>query len=163
MGNSKMKAPKLLLVLALLGLVSACADAQNNQKKTLGTLLGAGLGALAGSQIGSGKGQLVAVAVGALGGAFLGSELGKSLDEVDRLKANQTQQMAMENNKNGVASAWSNPNSGHSGQVTPTKTYQVATGEHCREYEHEIDVDGKREVLKGTACRQSDGSWRVIN
>ncbi len=35
MGNSKMKAPKLLLVLALLGLVSACADAQNNQKKRL--------------------------------------------------------------------------------------------------------------------------------
>ncbi len=158
-----MKAPKLIMVLALAGMVSACVTDQNNQKQTIGTLLGAGLGALAGSQVGGGKGKLVAVAVGALGGAFLGSELGKSLDEVDRQKANQTQQTAMESNKDGVASAWSNPNTGHSGQVTPTRTYQEASGEYCREYEHEIDVDGKREVVKGTACRQSDGSWRVIN
>ena len=52
-------------------LVGACGD-RGGQKQTAGTLLGAGLGALAGSQIGSGRGQLVAL--GALGGAFLGSE-----------------------------------------------------------------------------------------
>lgn len=158
-----MKAPKLVLILALVGMVSACAEGQNNQKQTIGTLLGAGLGALAGSQMGGGKGKLAAVAIGALGGAFLGSELGKSLDEVDRQKANQTQQTVLENNKDGAASAWSNPNTGNSGQVTPTRTYQVASGENCREYEHEITVDGRREVVKGTACRQADGSWRIIN
>ena len=53
-----------------------------------------------------GKGQLAAVAIGALGGAFLGSEVGKSLDEVDRLKAGEAQQAALENNRSGqVASA----------------------------------------------------------
>ena len=158
-----MKAPKLVLILALAGMVSACAEGQNNQKQTVGTLLGAGLGALAGSQMGGGKGRLAAVAIGALGGAFLGSELGKSLDEVDRQKANQTQQSVLENNKDGATSNWNNPNTGNSGQVTPTRTYQVASGENCREYEHEITVDGRREVVKGTACRQADGSWRIIN
>ena len=42
-----------LVVLSL----SACAELQNNPKRSLGTLLGAGLGALAGSQIGGGTGR----------------------------------------------------------------------------------------------------------
>ncbi len=158
-----MKASKIVLVFAVAALLSACADNQNNQKQTLGTVLGAGLGALAGSQMGSGKGKLVMVAIGALGGAFAGGQLGKSLDDVDRIKANQTQQKTLENNKDGVSSTWNNPNTGHTGRVTPTKTQKVASGEYCREYEHEITVDGRQEVVKGTACRQPDGSWRVIN
>ncbi len=158
-----MKPSKFILVFAIAGMLSACAENQNNQKQTLGTIIGAGLGALAGSQIGSGKGQLAAVAIGALGGAFAGGQLGKSLDDVDRMKANQTQQATLENNKDGVSSTWNNPNTGHTGRVTPTNTQKVASGEYCREYEHEITVDGRKEIVKGTACRQPDGSWRVIN
>ena len=43
----------------------ACQGMQDNPKQTGGTLLGAGLGALVGSQIGSGKGQMAAIAIGA--------------------------------------------------------------------------------------------------
>ena len=86
------------------------------------------------NRIGSGKGQLAAVAIGALGGAFAGGQLGKSLDDVDRMKANQTQQTTLENNKDGVSSTWNNPNTGHSGRVTPRNTQQVASsGEYCRD------------------------------
>lgn len=158
-----MNASKFVLVFAVAAMLSACAENQNSQKQTLGTIIGAGLGALAGSQIGSGKGKLVAVAIGALGGAFAGGQLGKSLDDVDRMKANQTQQTTLENNKDGVSSTWNNPNTGHTGRVTPTTTQRTASGEYCREYEHEITVDGRKEIVKGTACRQPDGSWRVIN
>jgi surface antigen len=158
-----MKTSKFILILSMATFLTACAENQNSQKQTLGTIIGAGLGALAGSQIGSGKGKLAAVAIGALGGAFAGGQLGKALDDVDRLKANQTQQTVLEKNKDGQASTWNNPNTGHSGRVTPTRTTQVASGEYCREYEHEITVDGRKEVVKGTACRQPDGSWRVIN
>jgi surface antigen len=144
-------------------MVSACAEYQNSQKQTIGTILGAGIGALAGSQMGKGKGKLVTVALGALGGAFAGGKFGKLLDDVDRLKANQAQQSALEKNADGVSSKWENPNTGHNGQITPKTTQKVASGEYCREYEHKIVIDNQEEVVKGTACRNSNGSWRVIN
>ena len=155
---------KLLIILAVSITLSACAGNQNNQKQTIGTILGAGLGALVGSQVGNGKGKLVAVALGTLGGAFAGSQLGQALDDIDRLKANETQQSALENNKDGVSSSWKNPNTGNSGSITPTSTTRKEkSDENCRGYEHEIIVDGQKEMVKGTACRKSDGSWRVIN
>ena len=158
-----MKSSRLAILLTLTGLITSCADAQNNPKQTIGTLLGTGVGALIGSQVGSGKGKLAAVAVGALGGAYLGSELGKSLDYVDRQKASKAEQTALENNRTGVATSWRNPDTGNSGRVIPKTATQLASGEYCREYEHEIVVDGRTETAKGTACRQSDGNWRMIN
>jgi len=47
--------------------------------------------------------------------------------------------------------------------VTPTKTYQTANGTYCREYQTTVLIDGKQERATGTACRQADGSWRVVN
>lgn len=144
-------------------LLSSCAgqNYQNNPKQTMGTLLGAGLGALAGSQIGSGKGQLAAVAIGALGGAYLGSEVGRSLDKADRMYAERNAQSALEHNRVGTSSSWQNPDSGHSGTITPTKTYQTASGNNCREYQTTVIIDGREERAYGRACRQADGSWKV--
>ena len=49
-------------------LLSACVTG-SGQKQQMGTILGAGIGGLAGSNVGKGDGQLVAVAVGTLAGA----------------------------------------------------------------------------------------------
>ncbi len=144
-------------------LLAACADYQNRPKQAGGTLVGAGLGALAGSQIGSGRGQLAAVAVGALAGAFIGSEIGKSLDKADRLYAQQAQQKAHVA-PIGETISWNNPESGNSGTFIPTRDgTNTATGEYCREYQTTVNVGGKAESAYGTACRQPDGSWRIAN
>ena len=45
-------------------LLAGCAEMQDNPKQTLGAIGGAGIGALIGSQIGGGKGQLAAVVIG---------------------------------------------------------------------------------------------------
>ncbi|CCQ73991.1 RT0821/Lpp0805 family surface protein [Magnetospira sp. QH-2] len=149
---------------ASLLLVSGCVtDAQNNPNKTMGTLLGAGLGALAGSQIGGGKGNMAAIAVGTLAGAWLGGNVGSKLDEVDRMKMQGTTQSALEYNKAGTTSSWSNPDSGHEGTITPTRTYSSSAKEDCREYRTTVTIDGRVEEAYGTACRQPDGSWQVIN
>ncbi|HLO78980.1 MAG TPA: RT0821/Lpp0805 family surface protein, partial [Magnetospirillum sp.] len=58
---------------------------------------------------------------------------------------------------------WNNPDSGHYGTVTPTRTYEAAPGQYCREYQQTINVGGQEQRSFGTACRQSDGSWRVQN
>ena len=158
-----MKFTRILSVMLIVGVLAACADAQNRPKQTVGTLLGAGAGALLGSQIGGGKGQLIGVALGALGGAFLGSEIGRTMDDVDKSKASQAQQVALERNRTGVASSWVNPDNGHSGSVVPKSAYQTARGETCRNYDHTVTIDGRSEVVTGTACRQQDGSWRVVN
>lgn len=145
-------------------LAGGCAtDAQNNPNKTMGTLLGAGLGALAGSQIGGGKGNMAAIAIGTLAGAYLGSSIGERLDEVDRMKMQRTTQSTLETAPTGTTSSWANPDTGNSGTVTPTRTYQTAEHGDCREYRTTVTIDGRVEEAYGTACRQPDGSWQIVN
>ena len=57
---------------------------------------------------------------------------------------------------------WVNPDSGNSGSYTPTKTYQVDSGQYCREFQQTITVGGQTEDAYGTACREPDGSWRIV-
>ena len=145
----------------LVASLSACANFEERPKQTLGALLGGGLGALAGSQIGGGAGRLAAVAIGTLGGAFLGSQVGQSLDRADRLAMRNTFEKALERNRTGRSSAWRNPDTGHAGTVTPTRTYRTASGGPCREYQQTVTIGGKTETAFGTSCRQADGSWRI--
>ncbi|MEO5335522.1 MAG: RT0821/Lpp0805 family surface protein [Magnetospirillum sp. WYHS-4] len=154
---------KPIVALALAGFfLAGCQSMQDNPKQTMGTLAGAGLGALAGSQVGGGKGQMVGIAIGTLAGAFLGSEIGKSLDNADKAIMQKTSSQALESTPSGVASAWRNPDSGNSGTITPTRTYQTAQGEDCREFENSVTVDGRTEKAMGRACRQADGTWRIV-
>ena len=142
--------------------LAACQSMQDNPKQTGGTLIGAGLGALAGSQVGSGKGQLAAVVIGALGGAWLGGEAGKSLDKADRMYAERTAQDTLESGKTGQTATWRNPDSGHAGTVTPVRTYQTASNQNCREYETTVTIDGREEKAMGRACRQADKTWKIV-
>lgn len=150
-------APAVIVAIAL----TACTPGR--EKEQTGALVGAGLGALAGSQIGEGKGQLAAIAIGTLLGAWAGSEIGRQLDERDRLLMQQASQQALETSKSGTATTWTNPDTGHSGTVTPVRTYQTQTGQYCREYQQTITVGGRTEEAYGTACRQPDGTWKVVN
>ena len=68
---------RFISVLAIVVLAFS-ATACKEMKGTFGTLGGAGLGALAGSQFGKGTGQLMAVAIGTLAGAWAGSEIGRA-------------------------------------------------------------------------------------
>ena len=158
-----MNVKSIVATLVAASLLAACQQMQDNPKQTLGGIAGAGLGALAGSQIGSGKGQLAAVAIGALGGAWFGSEIGKSLDKADRLYDSETKQNSMQFNRTGQTSTWRNPDSGNSGSYTPTRTFQTASGQYCRDYETTINIDGRSKNATGRACRDdTTGDWRIV-
>ena len=146
------------LVVALLA--TGC---ETGPKQAVGTLGGGALGAWAGSTIGQGRGRVVATAVGAVLGAFLGSSIGRELDAADEKLARQTAQGSFESSKTGQTSSWRNPDTGHSGTITPTKTYHSTSGQYCREFQQTIVVGGKTERGFGTACRQPDGSWQIQN
>ncbi len=158
------------LAAALALTLAACASPEERRpgevgaanKTTAGTVLGAIGGGLLGSQIGGGKGTLIAVGAGTLLGAFLGKSVGESLDRADVNYANQAQTKAHVAPV-GQQISWSNPETGHSGTVTPRREGTDASGNTCREYQQTITVAGKTEQAYGTACRQADGSWKVVN
>ncbi len=152
---------RIIPLAVVAGLLAACAN-DTGPKQTGGAILGGVGGAVAGAQFGKGKGQLAATALGTLLGAFVGSEVGKSLDRADQQYAHQAGQRAFESAPSGQPVAWNNPDSGHSGTVTPTRTYEAAPGQFCREYQTSVNIGGQIEQAYGTACRQPDGSWKVV-
>ena len=95
-------------------------------------------------------------------GALLGSEVGRSLDKADQAYAAQSYQNTLEATPTGETTTWVNPDSGNGGSYTPTKTYQVDSGQYCREFQQTITVGGQTEDAYGTACREPDGSWRIV-
>lgn len=153
---------KLLIVFTIATLSLAGCAPNAGPKEQGGTLLGAGAGALIGSHIGSGKGSLVAVAIGTLAGALIGQDIGRSLDQADRLAMESNAQYALEHAPTNTSTPWRNPDSGNAGQITPIETYQTKNGEYCREYHQTVWVGGKEQQAYGTACRQPDGSWKIV-
>ena len=156
------RVPLVFALIAAVGL-GACANREAGRKQTGGAVVGAVAGGVAGSMIGKGSGRLIMTGLGILLGAYIGSEVGKSLDNADRAAAATTAQQTFENNKTGQPGTWNNPDNGHVGTITPTKTYQQADGAYCREYQQTVTVGGKTEQAYGTACRQPDGSWKIVN
>jgi surface antigen len=147
------------LLALLLGLVG-CATVQDNPKSAVGGLGGAAVGGLMAAALGGGA---LGIAAGVIGGGLIGGALGNMLDNKDKERQARATQVALETQPSGRASAWNNPDSGNAGSVTPTRTYQNAQGQYCREYTQNVTVAGQQHQAYGTACRQPDGSWRVVN
>jgi surface antigen len=120
-----------------------------------GGLIGAVLGAALGTQFGKGNGKTAAIVTGGLVGAVLGGNIGASMAESDRLRS----QRALETTPTSTPVAWRNPDSGSTYRVTPTKTYQTASGQYCRDYSTWAFIDGYEEEVKSTACRTPEGTW----
>jgi len=147
---------KLFMVVAV-ATALALSGCQEVRNETLGQGVGGALGGLLGAQIGHGKGRLAATAVGAIAGLMIGGQIGRTMDAVDRKRTERT----LESAPTGHTSSWRNPDSGTDYAVTPTRTYQ-SDGQDCRDYTTQATINGRDEQVQGTACRQSDGSWRAI-
>lgn len=141
----------------LMGLLSASLVGCSSNQDT-GTLVGGVAGGLLGSQFGGGGGRIAATIIGAGAGAFIGNRIGNNMDETDRLKAQQ----ALNDAKTGQSTTWKNPDSGDTYTVTPTKTYKQ-DNTYCREYTQTATVADKPQQVYGTACRQPDGTWKIVN
>ena len=155
------KSPLILCALALISL-GACQTNEWGQKQTVGTGLGAVVGGLAGSQIGSGSGRDIAIGAGVLLGALAGSEVGRSLDRADQLYMQRAQTQAL-SAPVGETIYWNNPESPNSGSYKTVRDGVKSSGEYCREFQQTITVDGREQSAYGTACQQPDGSWKIVN
>lgn len=158
-----MKSLVLVLAVATMMVMTTGCAPYSGSREAGGTLLGAGTGALLGSQLGHGRGHLLGMAVGTLAGAMVGQEIGRSLDRADQLAMDQTARKALEETPTRQSSTWVNPDTGHSGSFTPIRDTRSASGQYCREYQQTVIVAGSRQQAFGTACRQPDGSWQIVN
>ena len=161
---------KLVSAIALAAALGACTQTGSTQpgqfgvnNTTGGTLLGAGLGGLLGSQFGGGAGKGVMTAAGVIAGGLIGHSIGTQLDRNDQVAMSRTTQTALETGQPNQPLPWRNQESGHSGVVTPGAYYQTTGGEYCREFQQTITVGGQTQQGYGRACRQPDGSWRIVN
>lgn len=155
--------------LALCAALCACTNTGSTQpgqfgvnNTTGGTLLGAGLGGLLGNQFGHGAGKGVMTAAGVIAGGLLGNSIGKSLDATDQQAMSRTTQTALETAPPNQPLPWQNQQNGHYGTVVPGQYYQTADGQYCREFEQTITIGGQAQQGYGKACRQQDGSWKIV-
>jgi surface antigen len=152
---------RVIPVVALSFFVGSCSTIEqgydNNPKAVLGSLLGAGAGAGIAAAAGANPGWIVGAA---LMGGLLGGYVGHKLDDRDKQLATQAATQAFNDNQVGQASVWNNPDNGHSGTITPTRSYQQ-NGQYCRQYKQTISVGGEPQTAYGTACRQPDGTWAI--
>jgi len=153
-------APFVLLAFVASGCGTVGQTMVDNPKASGGAAIGAASGGLIGAAAGGGAAGIVG---GVLLGGLLGGAIGNALDQRDKQMAYQTQQATLESTRTGQSATWRNPDTGHSGSYTPTKTYENASGQYCREYQEKVVIDGKTNSAYGTACRQPDGSWKIVN
>ena len=153
----------IVTVSIILLLVIACAGTQEGGGHTK-TIIGGLGGATAGGLIAAAlKGGPAGIIGGILAGGLIGGAIGDRMDAADRREAQKAAQRALEKSPSGTAVAWHNPDSGHSGSVTPVRTFQKKGGEYCREYQQTVTIDGQEHQAYGTACRQPDGSWKIVS
>ena len=128
-------------------------------REALGSVLGGTIGGLAGSRIGRGDGRTAATIAGALLGVLVGKSIGRQMDQVDHYCTGQTLEYAQDHQ----SIQWQNPDTRTNYNVTPVNTYESRDGRYCREYVTQTSIGGRLQETYGTACRQPDGAWQIVN
>ena len=151
---------KLVMLVACLCLpyLGGCTAGPPN-KQNIGMVTGGVLGGVVGSRFGGGSGQLWTTAAGTIAGAVLGSSIGQSMDAADQLQWAQS----LEHNEVGQPSYWHNAHTGVKYRVVPVHNMKIKRNPYCREYRTTAMIGVEAQELYGTACRNADGSWYVVD
>jgi surface antigen len=157
-----MRIARFSLPLLAVGLLCGCSNGQGGTDNTgTGLVLGSIAGGVLGNQIGKGDGKVAATVAGAVVGGIVGSQIGKNLDERDRRYAQEAEYDALERGQSGASRQWRDPDTGHYGDIVPSKPYKRGVAD-CRDYTHTIYIDGRPQKMHGTACRSTDGTWQNV-
>lgn len=127
-------------------------------RREVGMVLGAVLGGAVGSTVGHGDSRLIAILVGASVGAVLGREIGRDMDRDDRACLAHGLELVGD----GRPVRWDGARPGVLYTMTPRGSYE-RDGLTCRRFTLERAWDGRRQSSRGSACRVSDGEWRMMD
>lgn len=99
-----------------------------------------------------------ATIIEALGGGLVA---GIDLDARDRRSALQAEYRALEHTPNGQQVVWRSSDPALYGEVVAAQPYRVGS-QDCRQYTHKVYSGGQQKIMRGTACRNGDGSWTLL-
>ena len=120
---------------------------------------------------GGAAGGLIAAAAGAGSawiassvflGALAGGAVGELLNADDKARMALSGYEALKNRAPDSQTAWRNPATGNSGATTIDEWYVNADGVECKRFTQTITADGKGYEVTGAACRQADGTWKIV-
>ena len=91
---------------------------------------------------------------------LISGPIGAGLGAGEKQRALAAEFQALEYAQSGQAVTWTG-GSGRSGSVIPAQPYRVGS-QDCRQYTQTVVRDGQTKIARGTACRNSDGSWTPL-
>lgn len=159
LNSKKAAALAMVLILSFSLLSLGCTRRGGISGREAGAVVGGVGGGIAGSQFGSGSGKTAATIAGVLIGAAVGSYIGEYMTRQDR----EYMGRSLEQNRPGQTSTWSNPETGYNYRVTPQPVYTGSQGRTCRNFNQVILADGRRERVRGTACKNRQGRWEIVS
>jgi surface antigen len=155
--NKKFTHVALFSVILSLSLVG-CSSNTKSQNTGIGAATGAVVGGLAGAAVGGGS--AVGIGVGAVVGGLVGGMVGNSMDSSD----SATAYSSLKNAPTNTPTKWTNAKTGATYTIVPVSGMITVNGNpNCRNYRTSVISHGKAQKVYGTACMQSDGTWRDVS
>lgn len=100
--------------------------------------------------------------LGALDGGLVGRVVGLPLRGRQKLEPLRAEYRALEYTAPGQPVLWETGTAGITGAVTASQPYRVGS-QDCRQYAQVINGKSEPVEIRGTACRNEDGSWSLLN
>jgi surface antigen len=85
---------------------------------------------------------------------------GADLSDNDQKRALEAEYRTLEAAPSGQPVIWRGEDA--NGEVIAAAPFQVGT-QNCRQISHRVIADGKQLQARGSACRNNDGSWSLLN
>ena len=83
------------------------------------------------------------------------------LGRADLRRALEAEYRALEYSSAGQVVPWSGGSAGLRGEVVAYQPYRVGS-QDCRQYAHSVYAAATPQTVRGTACRNADGSWSPL-
>lgn len=105
--------------------------------------------------------KVAAAIINAMDGGLVGGTIGKGLDQSERNQGLEAEYRALEYTQGGQKVGWKSERTNRYGEVVAAQPYRVGS-QDCRQYTHTVYAGGPAQTSRGTACRNSDGSWTPL-
>lgn len=154
LGNRCEMRIRLVLVAGLFVGLAGCGTTGSNQ----GAVAVLGTGGASGSAGGAVSSSVIA----AMGGGLVSGSIGVGLSQGEKRSALEAEYKALEYTASGQAVGWKGDQASHYGEVVAAQPYRVGS-QDCRQYAQTVHTGGAGATARGTACRNTDGSWSLLN
>lgn len=141
----------------------------NDVDIAVGTGLGGLVGGIIGNQFGKGSGKTAATIGGVILGGIVGNSIAKDACKDKRQDAyyyNDAYYSSFNDPEEDERYEWNNPYTDNHGYVSAGEYYEDGYEDYegpCREFTQTVYIDGRPEQATGVACRQPNGTWRIVS